>query len=54
MKAAIQFTGVVKGKEKLFRLGDPISNSEANELGLSGKPQLVAKDKKQDAEPAKS
>lgn len=43
MKAAVKFTGVVNGKEKVFNEGDPITAKEAEEMGLDGKPDLVAK-----------
>ena len=41
MKAAKNFIGIVKGKEKRFRKGKDISPAEAKELNLAAKPHLV-------------
>ena len=42
MKAAVKFTGELKDGPKTFNKGDPITKTEAKELGLAAKPQLVA------------
>jgi len=43
MKAAVKFTAIIKGKEKTFLPGDPISSEEAKELNLKAKSGLVEK-----------
>ncbi len=37
------FAGVVSGAEKEFSEGDPITDSEAKEMGLTKKPDLAKK-----------
>lgn len=41
MIAARTFTGVVKGVEKVFAKGDPITKTEAKEMNLVDKPHLT-------------
>lgn len=41
MIAAVRFTGVIRGREKVFRPGDSVKPAEAKELGLADKPHLV-------------
>lgn len=41
MKAAMRFEAALKKGPKVFNVGDPISKTEATELGLASKPDLV-------------
>jgi len=43
MKALVKFTAVIKGKEKVFLPGDPITPDEAKEINLKAKPGLASK-----------
>ncbi|MCD1619130.1 hypothetical protein K7H20_13755 [Salipiger manganoxidans] len=43
------FVGVVAGAEKSFAAGDDITEAEAKELGLKGKPGLATPQTKKDA-----
>lgn len=42
MIATANFKAVIGGKEKAFKVGDKITEKEAKELGLAGKPNLAA------------
>lgn len=42
--AARRFSGVTGDEEKIFRPGDRITEAEAKELGLDGKPGLAVKE----------
>lgn len=40
------FTGMIAGAEKAFAPGDKITEADAKELGLTGKPDLAQPQKK--------
>jgi|18_taG_2_1085343.scaffolds.fasta_scaffold38468_2 hypothetical protein len=54
MIAARTFAGVVKGKEKTFTKGDPITNAEAKEMNLADKPHLTMEEKDDGVETAQA
>lgn len=51
MREAIRkFTGILAGREKVFRPGDPITEAEAKEMGLASKPGLSKRQTKSEDE----
>jgi hypothetical protein len=54
MIALRSFIGVVGGVEKSFARGDAITESEATEMGLAGKPNLTEKEPKRGPETPKA
>lgn len=46
MIARVTFEGAIGGKLRTFTKGDTITKSEADEMGLADKPNLVTSDKK--------